>query len=56
MVAAPAQAPNAKPYLPETIGGHPWYLFVDPAINPQELDFVHSVLDDDQKWMKSLLV
>ena len=36
-----------KPCLPETIGGHPWFLFVDPAIDLNVLDHVHSVLDDD---------
>lgn len=43
-----------KPCLPEMIGGHPWFLFVDPAISAVDLNYVQSVLDDDQKWMKSL--
>ena len=46
------EAADAKLFLPETIGGHPWFLFVDPAINPAELDFVYRVLDEDYKWMK----
>ena len=46
---------TGKLYLPETIGGHPWFFFVDPAIDQAELQYVLGVLDDDQKWMKSLL-
>lgn len=43
-----------KPCLPETIGGNPWFFYVDPAIDAAALSYVHSILDDDYKWMKSL--
>ena len=36
-----------KPCIPETIGGHFWFLYVDPAISAVELNHVQSVLDDD---------
>jgi len=38
------------------ISGHPWYLFVDPAVDAEQIDFVVSVLDDDNKFLYSLLM
>ena len=43
------------PSLPEFIAGHPWYRFVDPAIEPTQLDFVVSVLQSDYKFLEALL-
>lgn len=39
--------------MPDTIGGHPWFLFVDPAIDATQLSFVTSVLDDDYKFLEA---
>lgn len=38
------------------ISGHPWYLFVDPAVDTEQIDLVVSVLDDDNKFLYSLLM
>lgn len=34
------QAPKNELSLPAQIGGHPWFAFVDPAIDEGELTFV----------------
>lgn len=44
-----------KPALPSYIGGHPWYLFIDPEISSDQLDFVLSVLNADNQFLCSLL-
>ena len=31
--------------LPETIGSHPWYLYVDASIDPEQLKYVTGVLE-----------
>ena len=31
--------------IPEEIGGHPWYQYVDQAIEPTQLQFVTGVLE-----------
>ena len=42
-----------KPVLPDMIGGHPWFMFVDPAIDAAQLNFVSSVLEDDYKFLEA---
>ena len=37
------------------IGDHPWYVYVDPEINVFELQFDSEALDDDYKFLESLL-
>ena len=42
--------------FPQIISGHPWYLFVDPAVDTEQIDLVVNVLDDDNKFLYSLLI
>ena len=44
-----------KPALPEMIAGQPWYRFVDPAIDQNQLLFVTDILNDDYKFLEALL-
>lgn len=46
---------DGKPKLPEVIAGHHWYQFVDPSIEPAQLDFVARVLHDEYKFLEALL-
>jgi hypothetical protein len=48
---------SEKPWtvLPEIIGGHAWFAYVDPAIDQAQLAFVTNVLDDDYKFFEALL-
>lgn len=46
---------KAKALLPETIGGHPWYMYVDPAIDPEELKLTLDCLRDDCKFIAAFM-
>lgn len=40
-----AVSPETIKSLPEEIGGHPWFMFVDPAIERAQLDYVTGAYD-----------
>lgn len=44
-----------KPALPDTIGGHPWFLFVDQAIDYAQVEDLTRALNDDYKFLEALL-
>jgi hypothetical protein len=46
---------DEKPFLPELIAGHQWYLFVDPAIDAAQLQFVAQALQDEYDFLNALL-
>lgn len=41
--------------LPDFIGQHAWFLYVDPAIDQTSLDYVTSVLNDDMLFFQNLV-
>ena len=44
-----------KPMLPEFIVGHHWSLFVDPAIDREQLDFVAKALKEEYDFLDAML-
>ena len=44
-----------KPMLPEFIAGHHWSLFVDPAIEQEQLKFVAKALQEEYEFLNSML-
>ena len=41
--------------VPDEIAGYPWFAFVDPAIEQDQLDFITVALGDDFKFLYQLL-
>ena len=44
-----------KPMLPEFIAGHHWSLFVDPAIEQEQLKFVAKALQEEFEFLNAKL-
>lgn len=44
-----------KPMLPEFIAGHHWSLFVDPAIEQEQLKFVAKALQEEYEFLNAML-
>ena len=44
-----------QPDLPETIGGHPWFMFVDPGVDAKSMEYVSETIDAEFKFMLKIM-
>ena len=42
---------NLKGSIPETINGCPWYQYVDPVINADQMEYLSNILNEEFKFL-----
>ena len=43
------------PDLPEVIGGHPWFMYVDPEVDLKSTEFISQTIDSEFKFMLKIM-
>ena len=44
-----------QPDLPEMIGGHPWFMYVDPGVDAKSMEYVSQTIDAEFKFMLKIM-
>ncbi len=44
-----------QPDLPENIGGHPWFMYVDPGVDAKSMVYISQTIDEEFKFLVKFL-